>query len=247
MPTSTMGGSPEASLEQSQPLIPPPPAAPSFGIPVPCHPPYEDQPAAYLLLPVYTLRRRRRNRCCRFCCLPAISSSSSLLVILFSLLLFASVCFLLWPSDLELSVVGLRLNHFRVVPLPSASIDVRMGLDIKIRNPDLFEIDYNSIVASIFYRGEQLGSVTSLGGRVPARAVSYVDADLHLDGVRILGDVIYLIGDVAKGSIPFETVTEVRGKLRFFFAEVPVKGSFSCLVHVNPDDQTISHQDCYRQ
>ncbi|KAH0452522.1 hypothetical protein IEQ34_019821 [Dendrobium chrysotoxum] len=89
----------------------------------------------------------------------------------FSILLLASAIIFLWPSNPELSVVLLRLNQFRVTPLPSISIHIAMGLEIKIRIPDFFAINYSLIVSSIFYRGELLGSATSAGGRIEARKV----------------------------------------------------------------------------
>ncbi|KAG8097866.1 hypothetical protein GUJ93_ZPchr0013g35341 [Zizania palustris] len=69
------------------------------------------------------------------------------------------------------------------------------------------------------------GRVTSGGGRVRARAVSYVDADLSLDGIRVVEDAIYLLVDLARGSVPFDTVAEVEGHVRFFFLSIPVKVS----------------------
>uniref|UniRef100_J3LRU1 Late embryogenesis abundant protein LEA-2 subgroup domain-containing protein n=1 Tax=Oryza brachyantha TaxID=4533 RepID=J3LRU1_ORYBR len=87
--------------------------------------------------------------------------------------------------------------------------------------------------------------LTSGGGRVRARAVSYIDADLSLDGISVVEDAIYLLEDLARGSIPFDTVAEVEGHVRLFFLRIPVKGRISCVVHINPHNQTIVHQDCY--
>lgn len=87
--------------------------------------------------------------------------------------------------------------------------------------------------------------MTSKGGHVMARGVSYVDAELHLDGIRVLNDVFYLIEDLARGSIPLDTVTEIEGQLHLFFLDVPIQGRISCAVHVNPENQTIIRQGCY--
>ncbi|KAG0464967.1 hypothetical protein HPP92_019131 [Vanilla planifolia] len=240
-----MGATQDTTSEQSQTLLPPPQTSPIYGFPVALPPPPDDHPPAYVLLPVYPLvRRRRRLRCCYLPCHPVLSASSYLVALASFLFLLACLLFLVWPSNPEISVVGIRLDRFRIAPLPLSSIDIAMGLDIKIRNPDLFSIDYSSIHSSLFYRGEDLGSVTTLGGRIAARGVSYVDADLHLDGVRLLGDLFYLIGDVAKGSVPFDSVTEIKGRLRIFFFDVPIKGKISCVVHVKPEDQSIRYEDC---
>lgn len=56
-----------------------------------------------------------------------------------------------------------------------------------------------------------------------ARGSSYINATLDLDGIEVLHDVFYLLEDLARGSIPFDTVSEVRGKLGLFFFEIPLK------------------------
>lgn len=73
------------------------------------------------------------------------------------------------------------------------------------------------------YRGKHLGSVNAAGGRVEARAGSNLEAELQLDGVRVVDELVYLIEDLRKGSVPLDTVTEVEGSLGLIFAEIPVK------------------------
>lgn len=60
-------------------------------------------------------------------------------------------------------------------------------------------------------------------GRIRARGSSYVDATLDLDGFEIIHDVFYLLEDLARGVIPFDTVTMVEGYLGFFFFNIPLK------------------------
>ncbi|KAL6637649.1 hypothetical protein ACP70R_025221 [Stipagrostis hirtigluma subsp. patula] len=202
-------------------------------------PPYLDpHPAdsyAVLLVPV-RLRRRLRRGCCGGRCLAPLLSSLALLAL-------AGV--LLWPSDPDVSLARVRLAHVSVAARPAVAVNISAALKVRVRNPDLFALDYTRLDVTIGYRGAPLGTVTSGGGRVRAHAVSYVDADLHLDGIRVVEDAIYLLEDLARGSVPFDAVAEVEGHLRFFFLSIPVKGRVSCVVHVNPHDQTIVHQDCY--
>lgn len=56
-----------------------------------------------------------------------------------------------------------------------------------------------------------------------AMGSSYVDATLELNGVEVISDVILLIEDLARGLVPFDTVTEVRGQLGVFFLQFPLK------------------------
>jgi hypothetical protein len=61
---------------------------------------------------------------------------------------------------------------------------------------------------------------------VQARGESNLEAELQLDGVRVVDEFVYLIEDLRKGSVPLDTVTEVEGSLGVIFAEIPVKVDF---------------------
>ncbi|OAY64167.1 hypothetical protein ACMD2_25212 [Ananas comosus] len=216
---------PSAASPPPPALFPPPPAlSPYYAIPVGAD--FDDPRSAYVLLPAYPhLRslhhcRRRRRRCCR--------AAASCCGIAFFLSLFASAAaalFILWPSDPDVGVARLRLDRLHVGPPPLAAIDLHLRLDIRVRNPDFFALDYRSVVTSVSYRRRPLGSLAAAGagGRVRARGVSYLDAELRLDGIEVLDDAVYLIEDLARGSIPFDAVTEVEGTLALFSFQIPVK------------------------
>ncbi|XP_010249767.1 PREDICTED: uncharacterized protein LOC104592233 isoform X1 [Nelumbo nucifera] len=163
-----------------------------------------------------------------------------------ALLLVAAVIYVIWPSDPDLKIVRVGLSHFHVRTSPTVCFDISMALTIKVRNKDLFFLNYSSIVVSIGYRGKQLGFVTSDGGLVRARGSSYVNATLLLDGIEVFHDMLPLLEDLARGSIAFDTITEVQGQLGFlFFFDIPLKGKISCEMHVNTVKKTIMRQDCY--
>nr|XP_010937299.1 uncharacterized protein LOC105056689 isoform X1 [Elaeis guineensis] len=229
----------EKTGDPAAPLLPSPPPPPCYGVPASrIGDPYHEPPA-YVLLPAYPVRRRRRGPC--RCCGSFLSASS----LFISSILIASAIFFLWPSDPDIQVARLRLDRLRVSPPPHAAIDVSLGLQIRVRNQDFFALDYRSLAVSIGYRGRPLGNVTSDGGHLRARGVSYVDAELELDGIQVLNDAFYLIEDLARGVLPLDAVTKVQGKLRLFFLEIPVQGRISCSVNVNPETQIIIRQDCY--
>jgi len=70
--------------------------------------------------------------------------------------------------------------------------DRRKVLKVRVGNPDLFALDYSRLDVDIGYRVKQLGRVT-WGGR---SATSDVDADLQLDGKRVIEEVIYNVSYV---------------------------------------------------
>ncbi|KFK36217.1 hypothetical protein AALP_AA4G093100 [Arabis alpina] len=160
------------------------------------------------------------------------------------LLLSASVYFL-YPSDPDISVSRIQLNHIRVLDSLKPALDLSFSLTIKVRNRDFFSLDYDSLVVSIGYRGRELGLVKSKGGHLRARDSSYVNATLELDGLEVVHDVIYLIGDLAKGVIGFDTIAQVKGDLGALLFQIPIEGKVSCEVFVNVNSQKISHQDCH--
>jgi LEA14-like dessication related protein len=182
-------------------------------------PPYLDtHPAdsyAVFLVPI-----RLRRGCGSRCLGPLLS-----VVALLSL-----TGFLLWPADPDVSVARLSLEHVSVAAHPAVAITISAALKVRVRNPDLFALDYSRLAVDIGYRGAKLGRATSGGGHVRARAVSYIDADLHLDGIRVVEDAFYLLEDLARGSVPFDTVVEVEGHMRFFFLSIPVKVDARCSI-----------------
>ncbi|KAJ4957665.1 hypothetical protein NE237_024776 [Protea cynaroides] len=204
--------------------------SPNYHQPPPPPPPPQGQ--CYVLLPLY---HRRLSR---------FRSLRSQFICGASLVLLGVAIFFLWPSDPEIIVVGLGLNHVKVHTIPTVSLDISMPITVKVRNRDFFSLNYRSLVVAIEYRGKQLGYVTSQGGHLRARGSSYIDATLQLQEVEVY-DVFQLLKDLTRGRIPFETVTQVQGQLGLFFFNFPLQTKVSCEVIVDTDNQTIVHRNCY--
>ncbi|KAK4773489.1 hypothetical protein SAY87_028508 [Trapa incisa] len=162
-----------------------------------------------------------------------------------SLLLLAGITYIAWPSEPDLEVMRVRLDWIRVRTSPRFLIDISLYLEVKIINGDVYSMDYRALDVAMGYRGRALGHVRSQHGHVRALGSSYVDAELELDGVEVLNDVVLLLEDLAKGTIPLDTVTEVDGRLGVLFFGFPLKAKLSCEILVNTNNQTIVRQDCY--
>ncbi|CAL1359498.1 unnamed protein product [Linum trigynum] len=160
-------------------------------------------------------------------------------------LLLSAALFFLYPSDPHITVARVGLNHIQVHSSPKLTLDISLSLTVKVRNPDLFSLDYDYLSVSIGYRGRQLGVVRSLGGTVKARGSSYVNATLNLNGLEFFLDAFYLIEDLAKGVVPFDTMTTVNGDLGLLLFEIPIEGKVSCEVYVSTSNQTVVRQNCY--
>ncbi|KAI5337106.1 hypothetical protein L3X38_016375 [Prunus dulcis] len=120
-----------------------------------------------------------------------------------------------------------------------------MLVTIKVRNGDVYRMDYEALEVAVGYRGRSLGHVTFQRGHVRAFGSSYMEAEVEFNGVGVFSDVVLLLEDLAKGKVPFDTVTEVHGRLGFLFFEFPLHARVSCEVMVNTVNQTILRHNCY--
>ncbi|XP_062090760.1 uncharacterized protein LOC133797021 [Humulus lupulus] len=205
----------------------------SYG-PIPSNP-YPAIPQNVVVLPYYRPPpRNRTNHLLRQCLCYAAA-----------FLFFSAVVYFFYPSDPKLQLARVHLNRVRVNSSPYLTLDLSFSLTVKVYNRDFFSLNYDSLVVSVGYRGRVLGFVKSAGGRIRARGSSYVNATLDLNGFEVIQDVFYLIEDLARGVIPFDTVTEVDGNLGLFFFNIPLKARVSCEVFVNTSNQTVVRQDCY--
>ncbi|KAM1478887.1 hypothetical protein ACFX2I_026256 [Malus domestica] len=164
-----------------------------------------------------------------------------------TILLLSAAVFFLYPSDPTLHLARIKLNHVRVNASPKPTLDLSFSLTIRVRNRDFFSLNYDSLKVTVGYRARELGFVISDGGHVRARASSYVNATLVVDGLEVLHDVFYLLEDLAKGVIPFDTDTAVDGTLGVLFFKIPIKARASCEVYVDTNNQTVVREDCYSE
>ncbi|KDP37212.1 hypothetical protein JCGZ_06268 [Jatropha curcas] len=204
--------------------------SPHYYTPIPCQ---HDQ--NYIVLPFHHHPTTFRG------------PSKPMIITIICLLFIPALVYLLWPSDPNLRIVRLSLNKIHIHTLPIINIDVSLYVTIKVRNVDVYSMDLRRLDVALAYRGKRLGHVKVKGkGHVSALGSSYVDTELEFSGVRILSDVVFLLEDLAKGRVPFDTVIKVSGELGFLGLEFPFKqAKMSCEVLVNTNNQTIVRQNCY--
>ncbi|MBA0864641.1 hypothetical protein Goshw_004869 [Gossypium schwendimanii] len=164
-----------------------------------------------------------------------------------SFFLLATLVYICWPSDPDVKIVRMHVNRMKIHTVPIIALDMSLLITLKVRNSDVYSMDITSLDVAVRYRGKMLGHVTSEQGHVKALGSSYVEAVLQLNGVEVLSDVVYLLEDLAKGTVPFDTVTEVAGSLGLSFFKFPLKAKLLCEIVVHRTTQTIVRQNCYPQ
>lgn len=60
-----------------------------------------------------------------------------------------------------------------------------------------------------------------------------MDARLDLNGLEVIKDVFYLIQDLARGVIIFDTDTQVEGDLGLLLFKIPIKVSHFFLILIS--------------
>lgn len=181
---------------------------------------------AYVLVPLHRTRIRRPRCCTLSCC--------AVLIPLFVLLAIFGTFSFLWPSDPDIQIVRLNIDRIKASVHPIPYMDIWMHLRLKVRNPNFVSVDYEPAVTSIAYRGRLLEFATSGKTSVDSRGVSYVEATLRFNEIRVMQDVEYYFNDdLEKGIFPLDTTTEIDGTVQILLLSVPVKVISSSLTTYN--------------
>lgn len=138
-------------------------------------------------------------------------------------LILLSALYIFWPSGPDLKIVGLKLRRIKVHPVPPITIDISMLLTLRVHNVDVYFMDFGAVNVAVAYRGKMLGHVTSRRMHVRARGSSYVDADVEFAGISVLPELVLLLEDVARGIVPFDTISHAKGQLGLLFFHFPIK------------------------
>ncbi|KAL2332385.1 hypothetical protein Fmac_019966 [Flemingia macrophylla] len=153
--------------------------------------------------------------------------------------------YVMWPSDPEMKIVGLRVRRVKVHPVPPISLDISMILTLRVHNADVYFMELGAVNVAVAYRGKMLGHVTSRKVHLRPWGSSYVDADVEFAGISVLPELVMLLEDLSKGIVPFQTISQARGHFGLFFFHFPMnKAKLSCEVLVGVLNQTIVRQHC---
>ncbi|XP_010694099.2 uncharacterized protein LOC104906954 [Beta vulgaris subsp. vulgaris] len=160
------------------------------------------------------------------------------------ILILTTLFYLLWPSCPDVGIVRTTLHHVKFQTHPHIAVNVSLDATVRVRNRAVYTMNYDRLDVAIGYRGKELGRVVSGGGHVRAKGSSYVKTKMEFYEVEVGWELIYLLEDLAKGFVQFDTVTQFDGSFGFSFFQVPLKAKISCEIVVNMKQQT-NTQNCY--
>ncbi|KAB2081470.1 hypothetical protein ES319_A05G134100v1 [Gossypium barbadense] len=149
-----------SKLEQQSPTQEPPSPSHCYTA-LPPQPPDEN----YVVLPYYSPEGRLRWCGCRM-----LYTGTA------SFFLLATLVYIFWPSDPDVKIVRMHVNRMKIHTVPIIALDMSLLITLKVRNSDVYSMDFTSLDVAVGYRGKMLGHVTSEQGHVKALGSSYVEA-----------------------------------------------------------------------
>ncbi|XP_039049281.1 uncharacterized protein LOC120190248 [Hibiscus syriacus] len=133
-----------SKLEQPPPPHEPP--SPShYYTDVPLQPPDEN----YVVLRHYSPGGRLR-----WCGYPGLYTDTASF-----LLLAATLLYIFWPSDPAIKLVRVHVNHMQIHTKPIISLDISLLITLKVKNSDVYSMDFDSLYVAVGYRGKMLGQL----------------------------------------------------------------------------------------
>ncbi|KAK9920174.1 hypothetical protein M0R45_028733 [Rubus argutus] len=151
-------------------------------------------------------------------------------------------------KDPETTVNSVVLRNFQAdfnIPKVSVDVNVTLDVDLSVKNPNKVGFKYTNSTASLNYRSVLVGQVPIGAGEISSDQTKPMDVTLTIMADRFLGKTSELLSDVAAGTIPFNTVTKISGKVTILgIFKVHVVSTTSCDFNVDVSSKTAGDQVC---
>lgn len=138
-------------------------------------------------------------------------------------------------KDMDMNLDILRLK---------VDLNVTLGVDISVKNPNKVGFKYSDSNAQLNYRGQQVGEVPISAGEITAGETKGLNLTLTIMADRFLSNS-QVYSDVTSGTLPLNTFLKISGKVNILgFIKVHVVSSTSCDFAVNLSNRTVGNQEC---
>lgn len=145
------------------------------------------------------------------------------------------------------TVNSVKLEDFHLgldIAKLKVDLNVTLGVDISVKNPNKVGFKFSDSVANLNYRGQQIGEVPVPAGEISSDATKEFNLSLTIMADRLLSDS-QLYSDVTSGTLPLNTFVKISGKVRILgFIKVHVVSSTSCDFAVDISTRAVENQEC---
>lgn len=163
------------------------------------------------------------------------------IVVVMIFLFFA--LFLFKKRAVEITTNNASLEKLSSSTNPITLLDLVIGVDIGIKNPNYAGFDYKSSNTKIFYHGIEAGSSPMPAGTVKARSSKNIHSTVYMKP-PVMMSTPFLLPELVAGRIPLTSTTSLEGKVVLFnIIKIHATVETSCEITVNLQSTTTT-ADC---
>ncbi|KAL8206012.1 hypothetical protein R6Q57_009563 [Mikania cordata] len=138
-------------------------------------------------------------------------------------------------KDLDASVT--------LIPL-RVSLNVSLGLDITIKNPNKVRVKFRNSSAILYYKGDVVGDVPIPSGEIGSDGSKQLNLTLTVFADRLLTNT-NVYGEILGGNLTVSTYTRITGKARVLnLFNIRIVSISSCDLDISISDRRVSNQTC---
>ncbi|GKD83173.1 late embryogenesis abundant protein, LEA-14 [Tanacetum coccineum] len=201
----------------------------------------EEEPVTTIIANDNNRRKRKRRTCICISITVAIFLLIALLILILALTLFK-------PKKPVTRVNSIKIKHLdasvNLLPL-RVSLNVSLGLDLSIKNPNKVRVKFRNSSAVILYKGQEIGDVPIPAGEIGSEGTMQMNLTLTVFADRLLTNMdVY--GDVINGNLPVSTYTRITGRARILnLFNIRIVSVSSCDLNISILNRSVSNQTCH--
>ncbi|XP_062167347.1 late embryogenesis abundant protein At1g64065-like [Alnus glutinosa] len=175
------------------------------------------------------------------CCIAVIGSLVGIviLMVILAFTVFKSKRPVTSYDNLSIEDLDVSLDIAKV----KVYLNVTLGVDISIHNPNKVGFKYQNSTALLNYRGDLVGELPLLAGDITAGGTEHLNLTLTVMADRLLSSS-NIFSDVTSGVLPFNTFVKLSGKVKILFFKIHADTSSSCDFNIYISNRTIGDQQC---
>ncbi|KAL5550345.1 hypothetical protein UlMin_000521 [Ulmus minor] len=185
---------------------------------------------------------RRRNRRKIYTC-AGVVLAVILLVVIVAVILSQTV---FKAKDAVIAIDAVKLKDLDLgfgLGRLAITLNITLGVDLSIENPNKLGFRYDNSTAAVNYRGGLIGEVPILGDKISAGETKPMNITLTIMVDRLLSNS-QMYSDVVAGVLPLNTYTRIRGSVKILGIKIHAVSTSSCDFEIFIGNRTTSEQRC---
>ncbi|XP_059463292.1 uncharacterized protein LOC132192097 [Corylus avellana] len=186
-----------------------------------------------------SVRRSGKRR--KTCCIAVIGSIVGIviLIVILAFTVFKAKRPVTTYDNLSIKDLDVSLDIAKV----RVYINVSVGADVSVYNPNKVGYKYDNSTALLNYRGQLVGEAPLMAGEITAGGTEHINLTLTVMADRLLSNSD-ILSDVTSGALPFNTVVKLSGKVKILFFKIHADTSTTCDFNIYISNRTIGDQKC---